>query len=249
MSRAARSEDGFQQCCDFIRQAGDARDGDRSARILPKGPTIETSFKLDMSSRYFSDENEFIDALNDIFRSEASPYQVTHGVHRREPLGQYGAVSIIRVSFPSVVRVDDEVAHTEAVEPALSALSDPAYVAANDEFRKALEDYRQGDFEDCLGKSGSAFESVLKVLCTKNNITFDPNADTAGPLLDKVMSKSTLDAFTFKEPMLAIVRMRNRLSSSHGGGTSKRRMDRHIAQFALTTTAAAIVLLVQDMGK
>ena len=63
--------------------------------------------------------------------------------------------------------MDDEVTHTEAVMPALTVLADPAYRAANDEFRKALEDLR-GDFEDCLVKCGSGFESVLKVLCQKN---------------------------------------------------------------------------------
>ena len=184
---------------------------------------IEAGFKLQISFRIFHDENEFVDALNDIFRSEASPYQVTHGVHRREPLPR-GGHSIIRVAFPRVVRVDEEVAHVEAVEPALSALSDPAYAAASDEFRKALEDYHQGDFEDCLGKCGSAFESVLKVLCTKNKIPFDPNKDAAPPLLDKVLPRSTLDTGTFKDPLIAVARMRNRLSSSHGGGTSVRKV-------------------------
>jgi hypothetical protein len=210
---------------------------------------IETSFKLDMSSRYFSDENEFIDAINDIFRSEASPYQVTHGVHRREPMDRIRGESIIRVAFPKVIRVDEEVTHIEAVEPALSALSHPAYAAASDEFRKALEDYHAGDFEDCLGKCGSALESVLKVLCTRNQIVFDPQKDTAPSLLDKALPRSTLDTGTFKEPLMAVARMRNRLSSSHGGGTSVRKVERHVAQYAVTATAAAIVLLVQDMGK
>jgi len=49
--------------------------------------------------------------------------------------------------------------------------------------------------------------------------------------------------------LIAVARMRNRLSSSHGGGASVRIVDRHIAQFAVTTAAAAIVLLVQDMGQ
>ena len=53
----------------------------------------------------------------------------------------------------------------------------------DDEFRKALDDYRKGDTEDCVAKCGSAFESVLKVLCQKNGIPFDANKDTAGPLL------------------------------------------------------------------
>jgi hypothetical protein len=211
---------------------------------------IEATFKLEISFRIFREENEFVDALNDVLSSEGSPYQVTHGVFRREPTpAPFRGDSFVRVAFPKVVRVDDDVTHLEAVEPALSALSDPAYAAASDEFRKALADYHQGDFEDCLGKCGSALESVLKVICSKNKIMFDPNKDNADRLLNHVLPRSTLDPGTFKEPMLAISRMRNRLSSSHGGGTSVRKVERHVAQFAVTATAAAIVLLVQDMGK
>jgi len=141
----------------------------------------------------------FVDALNDAFRLEAAPHQLIYGVQRREPtVAPYRGESIVRVSFPKIVRVDEEVAHTEAVQPALSALSDAAYAGADDEFRKALDDYRKDDFEDCLGKCGSAFESVLKVLCQKHSILFDPNKDTAGPLLTKILAKSTLDTGTFK---------------------------------------------------
>jgi hypothetical protein len=49
-----------------------------------------------------------------------------------------------------------------------------------------------------------------------------------------------------REPRLFLVaRMRDRFSSSHGGGSTVHTVDRHVAQSA---TAAAIVLLVQDMG-
>jgi hypothetical protein len=42
---------------------------------------------------------------------------------------------------------------------------------------------------------------------------------------------------------------RNRLSAAHGGGSKVRTVERHVAQYALTSTAAAITLLVHDMGK
>jgi hypothetical protein len=47
---------------------------------------------------------------------------------------------------------------------------------------------------------------------------------------------------------MLIATMRNRLSSAHGGGTAVRAVDRHVAQYALTSTAAAVVLLVHDIG-
>jgi hypothetical protein len=208
---------------------------------------IEASFKLDVSSRMFGEENQFVAALNDIFRRDGAPFQVLPGVTREQPEQHY--VSIIRVVFPRVVRMDEEVAHTEAIIPALSVLADTAYAGADDEFRRALQDYRVGDYADCLGKCGSAFESVLKVLCKKNGITIQPGKDTAGHLIPPVLAKSTLDAGTFQEPLTLVARMRNRLSSSHGGGSAIRTVDQHVAQYALTATVAAIVLLLQDMGK
>jgi hypothetical protein len=215
---------------------------------------IELSFKVQSARRALQDDNDFVDALNEIFRRENAPYQVTPGVVRQEPNPQTkgpmsGGMILRRIAFPKVVRMDDEVPHTEAVLPALSVLSRPEFSSANDEFRKALEDYRKGDFEDCLVKCGSSLESTLKVLCRMNHVTFDPDKDTAGPLLDKLLAKSQLDTGTFKEPLIAIGRMRNRLSAAHGGGSKVKTVPRHVAQYAVTSTAAAIVLLVHDMGK
>ena len=209
---------------------------------------LEAIFKAACVRRVVFERNELVDALNLILRSDKVPFQLTPVVTRREPL-LGGGYSITTIALPKVVRVDDNVAHTEAILPALSVLADIDYGGANDEFRNALDDYRKGDTADCVAKCGSAFESVLKVLCQKNRIGFDPNKDTTGRLLDKLLPRSTLDAATFKEPLIAVARMRNRLSSSHGGGSAVRVVDRHVAQYALTSTAAAIVLCVHDMGK
>jgi hypothetical protein len=207
---------------------------------------IETSSKLDVSPRIFGDENQFIAALNNILREEGAPFQVLPGITREEPVQNY--VSIICVAFPRVARVDEEITHTEGVIPALSVLAYPAYAGGDDEFRGALQDYRAGDYVDCLGKCGSAFESVLKVLAVRNGIKPQPDKDTAGHLIPSVLAKSTLDAGTFQEPLTLVIRMRNLLSSSHGGGATVRNVERHVAQYAITATAAAIVLLVQDIG-
>ena len=212
---------------------------------------IETGFKVSTAWRAFPDENQFVEAINEIFRMENAPYQLTPGVTRKEltTSGPFaGRTSIVRVAFPKIVRGDDEVTHTEAVLPALTVLADPDYAAGNEEFRKALGDYRMGDFEDCLAKCGSAFESVLKVLCKRNRLPLDESKDTVGPLLDRVLAHSDLGAGTFKEPLVAIGRMRNRLSSAHGGGTQAKSVSRAVAQYALTSSAAAITLLVHEVG-
>jgi hypothetical protein len=213
---------------------------------------IEQTFKVETIWRVLNDENILVEAINEIFRTENASYQLTPIVRvheqnavRRGPLG--GGTVIRTVAYPKVIRAEDEVTHSEAVVPALSVLSAPHFEAANLELRDALDEYRKGHFGDCMTKCGSAFESVMKVLCKRNGWPVDEKKDTAATLLKTIISRSTLDQF-FEQPFMLIATMRNRLSSSHGGGTTVRNIGRHIAQYAITSTAAAIVLLVHEAG-
>ena len=210
---------------------------------------LELTFKVDAIWRVLHNENELVNAINEILRAENAPYQLTPMV-KREELRSRGALpagrTIRTVAWPRVVRVEEEATFVEAVAPALSVLSGPDYEAANLEFRDALDEYRKGVYGDCLVKCGSAFESVLKVLCTQNGWQCDPK-DTAARLLGTVLPRTKLDAF-FKEPLALIATMRNRLSAAHGGGAAVRSVERHVAQYAITSTAAAMVLLVHEVG-
>jgi hypothetical protein len=210
---------------------------------------LELSFRAECMWRILQERNDLVDAINEIFRVEDAPYQLTPVVTREEPnSGPFGqGTTIHTVAWPRVVRAEDEVTFTEAVAPALSILGASHFEVANGEFRDALDEYRKGHYGDCVTKCGSAFESVMKVICTRNGWPFDPNKDTASTLLAIVLGKSSLDGF-FGQPLMLIATMRNKLSSAHGGGTAVRAAKRHVAQYALTSTAAAVVLLVHDVG-
>ncbi len=216
---------------------------------------IELIFKVDCLFHVLMDENVLVGAINELFRSEGAPYQLTHVVKQEEeatsssplPFPGYRGKVIKTIAYPKVVRVDEEVTFAEAILPALSVLADPAYKSANIEFREALEDYRKGDYGDCLTKCGSAFESVMKVLCEQKGWPYVPQ-DTAGPLLKTVISNSGLDSF-FEQPLLIIATLRNRLSKAHGAGAGTRQVDRHIAQYALTSTAASVLLLINQANQ
>jgi hypothetical protein len=210
---------------------------------------LELSFRVECMWRILHERNDLVDAINEIFRVDNAPYQLTRVVTREEPSsGRFGQGTTIQtVAWPRVVRVEDEVTYSEAVAPALSVLSAPHFEVANLEFRDALDEYRKGHYGDCVTKCGSAFESALKVICTRKGWQFDPKKDTASTLLTIVLGKSSLDGF-FAQPLTLIATMRNRLSSAHCGGTAVRAVERHIAQYALTSTAAAVVLLVHEVG-
>jgi len=211
---------------------------------------LELTFRSTVMWRVLSDENELVDAINEIFRLENAPFQITRmvKVEEKNPVSEFGrgGTSIRTVAYPQVVRVDDQPTHSEAIQPALSVLSAPHFEAANLEFRDALDEYRKGQYGDCLTKCCSSFESVMKSLCKRKTWSFDEKRDTVSPLLKTILEQSKLDPF-FEQPLLLIATMRNRLSSSHGGGTSVRNVERHIAQYAITSTAAAILLLVHEI--
>ncbi len=210
---------------------------------------VELSFRVDSAWRIFNDRNDLVEAINELLRIEDAPYQVTRVVTREEPSsGPFGQGTAIHVvAWPQVVCAEDDVTHSEAVAPTLSVLAAPHFAAANVEFREALDEYRRGHYGDCVTKCGSSFESVLKVVCSRKGWRVDSTKATASTLLTVVLAKSSLDGF-FAQPLTLIATMRNKLSSAHGGGAKVRAVERHVAQYALTSTAAAIVLIVHEVG-
>jgi len=81
------------------------------------------------------------------------------------------------------VRVDSQFIHGEIVKPALALLSGEEYAEANAEFLNALEHYRKGEMKECLDECLRAFESTMKVICTKRKWAFK-SKDTAKDLID-----------------------------------------------------------------
>ena len=72
------------------------------------------------------------------------------------------------MAWPQIYLVGEEVTQQEAVAPALNILRDPYYQPAEAAFRKTLQAFRQGRYDDCLPQSHSAFESVMKLTCQKH---------------------------------------------------------------------------------
>lgn len=69
--------------------------------------------------------------------------------------------------------------------------------------------------------------------------------DTTSNLLDTIVARTNLDSF-FTQPLLLVATIRNRLSRSHGAGAVPKQVSPQIAQFAMNSTAAAILLMVKE---
>ncbi len=206
---------------------------------------LELSFKIDHHL-----PTSVIEAINEVFLIEDEPYRLTNFVTEEveEPMHGYGLsqqkVRVIEtVAYPQVIVAEDSVVYEEAVAPMLAALGHSDFRVANDELRKSLEHYRLGKYGDFLSNCGSALESVLQVICRRHSFQLSGGA-TLGQLLDVVVPGLGLEQ-VYSEKLKLLATIRNRLSSSHGGGTEPRNPERHYAQLMLTMTSAAIVFLIQ----
>lgn len=215
---------------------------------------LEYIFRVECFFHVSLPEAEVVAELNELLRADNLPYYVTDFVkeHVREivegppPFGGREGTVIKTLAFPTVIARDSEVIHRHVIEPVLKLLQAPAFKSANAEYLEALEDYRKGDLGDCLTKCGSAFESVMKLICERKGWPYK-QTDTAGPLVKMILDHTDLE--NYLEPVLMIVAtLRNRLSKAHGAGVQIRNVPRHLAAYAMNSTAAAILLLVAEAG-
>lgn len=203
-------------------------------------------FKLEFYWQAVREENSLVDDINHFLEIDDITYAVTSFVREERVERHHGAPTTFSylTQHPRVIRRDSQVTHSQAVEPALRLLSDSRLASANREFLEALEDYRRRDYDDCLVKCGSAFESTLKVVCSERRWPHT-QTDTAKPLIQAIIANSALDSY-FEQPLSVIATLRNRESTAHGAGTQTRNVAPHRAQFAINATAAAILLVVQE---
>ena len=118
------------------------------------------------------DHDGAVDELNEILRQDDLPYHLTHFL--REPVQEGRGLTIHTRAYPQLIMKENEVLHANAIAQALTLLQRPHFRGTNSEYLAALEDYRKGDFGDCLTKCGSAFESVLKVISERQGWAYKP---------------------------------------------------------------------------
>ena len=211
---------------------------------------IEDLFAVQCLFYVSKSEDQLIGEINDLFRYNELPYQVTSFIKEEAKIDKgpfVGKTGTKIVGYPKVIMRQNEVIHELALKPALAFLQNPQFQSANKEFMGALEDYRRGDFGDCLTKCNSSFESVLKIICDIKKWTYN-QSDTSGKLVKIVISNLSLESYL--EPSLLITAtIRNKLSTSHGAGSGTRKVSEHIACYAINSTASAILLLKGELER
>ncbi len=189
-----------------------------------------------------SGQSNLVADFNEFLIQDQLPYAVTDFVWTESRDGPYPSTTLS--AYPHVICKDSEVLYERAILPTLQLLREAEFSSANKEFLEGLEDFRKSDYGDCLTKCGSAFESVLKIICARKKWPYSAT-DTASPLLKTVVANSGLESF-FEQPLILIATIRNKLSKSHGAGPSSRQVTKAKAEYAVNATAAAILLVVSE---
>ena len=207
---------------------------------------LELIFKADCLWAASIDEDRLVQDYNLLLEADDLPYALTGFVREKGTSYLFGQEreNIQTTSWPRVILRENQAEYAEMIRPTLTLLAEPNYAGANLEFLDAITDYRKGDYGDCLVKCGSAFESVMKLICDRKKWPYK-QTDTASALLDTILPRTNLDTF-FSQPIMLIATMRNRLGSAHGAGSQPKAPPKHFARYAINATASAILLLVDE---
>jgi hypothetical protein len=175
--------------------------------------------------------DEAIQELNDRFKQHGVGYCFEPAIHK-------------------IIRIDSQFVHSEVVKPALSVVANKRFRAANEEFGKAHQHYRDGRYQECIADCLKAFESTMKVICATHKWPFNPG-DTAKTLIKICFDHNLIPRYlesqfaglrTILESGIPTVRNK---TSGHGQGESYRVTPGHLAAYALHLTASNILFLAE----
>jgi len=208
---------------------------------------LEDIFRVEGFWRHQHRAPELVAQLNDLLRVDGLPYSVTDLVTEPVMVSAFGdhEMESTRVrEYPRLIPRDSEPIQQEVIEPVLALLSRSEFAAADAEYLAALDDLRKGDYEDCLTKCCSAFESAMKIICELKRWPYR-QTDTASTLIKTILGQTSLDSY-FETTLQIVATLRNRLGSSHGAGVESRQVPRHLASYAVQLTGASILLLARE---
>ena len=242
------------------RQYGGLRQSGFEAARVSKIPAIEHFFKCDpeeamdflqlcFETKWGCGKQRTVTAINQVLAESNIGYELTDYeetfTQGAEFMGEFRPnVQEIHVKKPTVVRKDEKTLHAETVKPCLAALASPEYETAGRELQNAFDEYRKGCYADAITDAGSAFESVLKIICTQKGWSYDPQRDTCSKLLDICRDNELFPGF-YKPILEGTATIRNKLGDAHGKGPqSIYAVTKELADHMLYTVCNNINLLV-----
>jgi hypothetical protein len=192
--------------------------------------------KYDYFKNYDYDNivNQSIAELNNRFREHAVGYFYSDG---------------------AIIRIDSQLIHNFVVKPSLIVLHGKLYSNAEIEFLSAHTHYRDGKHREALVDCYKAFESVMKIICTKRKWPFDNNKST-NHLVDVLMKNGLIPSywqnhFNSLRTLLetAIPTPRNKTAGHGAGAAVMPTPPAELVAYVLHMTAATILFLAETEKK
>lgn len=148
-----------------------------------------------------------------------------------------------------VIKKTNKVTHETIVKPALKLLCDEEFKGAEDEYLKAWKQFMDGDNQGAILNAAKAFESFMKIICSKMHYSFDKEKDTAKKLLEHLKSNNFFPSYLENHLNALITTLesgaptvRNK-TSGHGQGEERISVPDDYATYVLNLVASNIVFL------
>ncbi|MCK5677189.1 MAG: hypothetical protein KAH72_01755 [Flavobacteriaceae bacterium] len=190
-------------------------------------------FYLDLIALFLNikddDKKEIIVSLNKILYKYSLGYQI----------------DIVK---DQIIRVDSKYVHKETIQKVFLLLNDIQFENVDDEYRKAFEELKNGNYEGVLVEANKAFESTMKIICELKGYGL-PTKHTASALIAHLKKNDFIenfqtDKFNGLAKTLESVSMMRNHQAGHGQGVKKRELSSIFAEYALQVTASNILLLI-----
>lgn len=150
-----------------------------------------------------------------------------------------------------LIRIDSKHTHKELVVPALKLLRDDRFKNANEEYRKAFDAFKRGDYDSVFIESYKAFESTMKIICEINNFDYKKKG-TASDLIETLKQKNFIKGYNTNmlkglgKLLQSVPTLRNN-DGGHGSGTKSEneKLPLSYVNLSIHQTAACILFLME----
>lgn len=178
--------------------------------------------------KYYDSENAIAD-LNTRFRENGIGYRFENNM---------------------IIKIDNELLHNEITKPTLSFLSNEIFKTVNEEYLKAHEHFKNGNFKEAIVECLKSFESTIKMICEIKGWNYNQK-DTSSKLIQIIFDNELVpDYMQTKIKSLrsllesSIPTIRNR-TSSHGQGVQSISVDESLASYTINITGSTIKFLIE----
>lgn len=197
-----------------------------------------------------ADENEVLLDLIEVSMREIDEFQRYHGDFR---MSKAKAVEELNLRFREngvgyeftdniLIRKDSDILHKEVTKPALYLLHEQRFDGALQEYLKAHEHYRKGDYKDAIVNAGKAFESTMKTIGTLESLGLT-GRENASNLINLLISNRVIPAY-LENSLMGLATVRNNLGG-HGQGATPVVVPEYLVNYALHVCGSNIVMLIE----